>query len=312
MAKFLSILICFISHIYLGAEMPLDRLVEYDKEACLNLLHGEDLSTLWSYFLKGQATLFYPCEAEFLNSEKGWIDSQNILELGCGNGAYLYNLSNVYEDKKFVGVEKNSLFVEQASAQHGRKGISFLEGDVEIENGALINKFDAVLFRIVLQHLNNPKNCLELTHTYLKRNGFIFIIDSYDPARSSSHEIPSLEEAFRQLHENNKGARNGNRFITIEILEDLQNPHSTLSKYFEVTRTNLDITGNRIEKGFLLNGEEDRKRLFNHTLLFLAILNKENRISLNLSKAYDELQTYLKDQKFWVCPGMHFLVLKKK
>lgn len=301
----------FIPWIGLGAEVQLDKLIEYDQYACAEVLQEADLSDLWNYFLKGQADLFFSQEAELLANEPSWMIAQNILELGSGNGAYLYRLSEIFKDKKYIGIEKQPSLVVQSNAQYGRDGIFFGEGDVEQENEQFHNQFDAVLFRLTLQHLKNSKLALQLAHKYLKQNGVIVIIESYDPAKSSSHEIPTMKEASRQQNERNKATLKGNRRITIEILEDLQNENSYLSNLYQVARTSLDTQGNRLEKGIRFESEQDRKRYFNHALLFLGILSKEYGISVDFSKAYEELQVYIKDEKAWICPGMHFLVLKK-
>lgn len=308
-SKFFSLFL--IPWIELGAEVRLDKLIEYDQYTCADALKEADLSDLWNCFLQGQADLYFGQEAEFLANETSWMVSQNILELGSGNGAYLYRLSEMFKDKKYIGIEKQPSLVVQSNAQYGRDGLFFEEGDAEQENEQFHDQFDAVLFRLTLQHLKNPKFALQLAHKYLKQDGVVVIIDSYDPAKSSSHEISTMEDASRQHNERNKATLKGNRCITIEILDDLQNENSYLSNLYKVTRTSLDTQGNRLEKGVRFESEQDRKRYFNHALLFLSILSKGYGISVDFSKGYEELQVYVQDEKAWICPGVHFLVLKK-
>lgn len=59
----------FIPWIGLGAEVHLDKLIEYDQYASAKALQEADLSDLWNYFLKGQADLFFSQEAELLATE---------------------------------------------------------------------------------------------------------------------------------------------------------------------------------------------------------------------------------------------------
>lgn len=312
MLKVFKIFIVFFASMFgLGAEIHLDRLIEYDQQTCTEILREADLRDVWNCFLKGQADLFFNKDAELLMSEKGWTTAKNILELGSGTGAYLFRLSEIFKDKNYLGLEKQSTFVQQSNIQFGRAGLLFIEGDAEEENEHYNNQFDVVLYRLTLQHLKDPKRSLQIAYQYLKQDGCVIIIDSYDPAKSSSHPMPSMEEATRQHNERNKTTLKGNRRITIEILEDLQNGNGPLFGLYEVTRTSLDVEGNRLEKGIRFESEEDRKRYFNHALLFLTILSKEYDISVDFSKAYEELQVYLEDQTSWVCPGLHFLVLKK-
>ena len=295
----------------LRAEIHLDRLLEYNAETCEEVLEKVDLSELWDCYLKGQTDLYFGQEAEWLSQKDSWTKAQKILELGSGNGAYLSRLSETFKEKTFLGVEKQTSFVEQSNAQFGRSGLVFTEGDAEIEYEQYQNQFDAVLYRFTLQHLKNPKLSLELAHQYLKKDGYVFIIDSYDPARVSSHEIHSFEDASRQHNERNRTASKGNRRITIEILEDLQTKNSSLSSLYEIAHTSLDVHGNRLEKGIRFESKLDRRRYFNHALLFLSILKKGYEVSVDLSKAYGELQVYLEDETAWNSPGMHLFVLKK-
>lgn len=295
----------------LRAETHLDRLFEYDQETCAEILQAAELPDLWNYFLRGQANLYFSQDKEWLSQKDWWIGARNILELGSGNGVYLSLLSETFKNKIFLGVENQPLLVERSNAQFGRLGLGFIEGDAEVEYEQYRNQFDAVLYRLTLQHLKNPKLSLKLTHQYLKQDGYVIIIDSYDPVRISSRKIHSLEEASRQHNERNRATLKGNRRITIEILEELLNKNSPLSSLYEVVYTSLDVQGNRLEKGICFENEKDRKRYFNQNLLFLSILNKGYEIPVDLSEAYNELQSYLEDETFWICPGIHYLVLKK-
>lgn len=295
----------------LRAEAHLDRLFEYDQQTCAEILQAAELPDLWNCFLRSQANLYFCQDTEWLSQKSWWMEARNILELGSGNGVYLSLLAETFKNKTFLGVENQPFLVEQSNAQFGRPGLEFIKGDAEVEYEHYRNQFDVVLYRLTLQHLKNPKLSLKLTHPYLKRDGYVIIIDSYDPARISSRKIHSLEEASRQHNEQNRATLKGNRRITIEILEELQNKNSPLSSLYEVVHTSLDIQGNRLEKGICFENEKDRKRYFNQNLLFLSILNKGYGVPVDFSEAYNELQAYLEDENFWICPGIHYLVLKK-
>lgn len=289
----------------------LDRLVEYDKENCAKILQAAELPDLWNWFLRGQTNLYFSQESALLSKLLCWRGARNVLELGSGNGVYLSRLSELFRDKSFLGVEIDPAFVEQAQAQFERDRLTFLQGDAEKECKGCINQFDAVLYRLTLQHLNNPRLSLTLAHRYLTQGGYVIIIDSYDPAKSRSHEMPIFEEALRQFNERMRIKGKGNRYITIEILEELQNRNSSLSELYEVVHTNLDVQGNLLEQGIRFESEEDRTRCFNHALLFLSIMKKGYEVEVNLSEAYSGLQDYFEDENTWICPGMHLLVLRK-
>jgi len=129
----------------LRAEVHLDRLFEYDQQTCAETLQAAELPNLWSYFLKGQANLYFSQDKEWLSQKRWWIEARNILELGSGNGVYLSLLSETFKNKAFWGVENQSLSVEQSNAQFGRSGLAFIEGDAEVEYEQYKNQFDAIL-----------------------------------------------------------------------------------------------------------------------------------------------------------------------
>ena len=308
MGRLFFVLFCYHQ---LMAEVRLDRLIDYDRHTCAGRLQAAELSDLWNWFLKGQADLFFGGEAEQFASEQAWVAARNILEIGSGNGAYLHHLAETFPDKTYLGVDKQLPFVAQSNAQFGRQGLAFEAGDAEVENTSYAGQFDAVLFRLTLQHLKNPRRALEIAHKYLPPNGSVFIIDSCDAAQRSSFAVPIVEEASRRHNERNRTASSGNRRITTEILEELQNRTGPLNGLYEVARTSVDVTGNPLEKGTRFESEQDRRRYFNHCLLFLAILNKGYEVPIDFEKAYDELSGYIADETSWVSIGMHFLVLKK-
>lgn len=292
-------------------EVHLDRLASYDKERCAKLLEAAGLAELWSSFLQGQATLYFDQEITWLLQEESWRGASTILELGSGDGAYLALLSDRFKEKTFLGVESQPSSVAKARARFRSPQLTFFEGDAEKLYPQYLNQFDAVFYRLTLQHLKNPKLSLALAHQYLKKGGYLFVIDSHDSAQSSSHQIHSFEKATSQLVKQGQATLKGNRLITTQILEDLENKKSPLSSLYELVRTSLDVHGKRLEKGICFESSEDRKRYFNHALLFLTILKKGYAIPVDLSEAYHELQIYLSDELSWVCPGIHFLVLKK-
>jgi hypothetical protein len=98
----------------------------------------------------------------------------------------------------------------------------------------------------------------------------------------------------------------------VELLQTLEAKRSPLSDLYEVVSSNLDIDGNVIADCVRFQGEKSRLLYFNHSLLFLTLLNRTYHVSVDLDRAYDELQDYLKDEDAWTSPGMHLLVLKKK
>lgn len=309
MRLFLYFFLTFL--IALEAAMSLDHLDEYDKENCLELLETVELGDLWNDFLSIQTDLYFPQEVDWIKNQKSWQNTKDVLELGSGNGAYLNKLSENFKDKNYLGVEKQFRFVSESSHRFSKSVLRFREGDAEIRNNDLENQFDIVLFRLTLQHLKNPRLALEHAYHYLRKGGHIFIIESFDSAKQFSHKISSLEDASTQHNENNKKENKGNRRITIEILEELTKCSDLLGHFYKIEFTSLSNQGQILENVVKFEKEHERKLYFTQALMFLAILKKGYGVTVDFSKAYEELKVILKDEKAWVCPGMHYLILKK-
>lgn len=311
MKKILT-LMYFLALSCVEANVSLSHLIETDKTTCLEELEKAADTQLWDAFLEGQAKLFFDSEFAWIAKGSWWQDANRILEMGSGNGAYLYKLSQQFPNKMFKGIEKLSQPVTQANEQYASAHLIFQQGDAEIFDNQLANSADIVLFRVTLQHLQDPFAALENASHYLSSNGYVVIIDSYDLAKRTSHPIPSLDEALALVAEIQKKAGKGNRKVSLELLQALENKQSPLSERYEVVSSNLDINGNIIGDCARFEGETSRILCFNHGLLFLTLLNRTYHISANLAKGYEELQDYLNDENAWTSPGIHFLVLKKK
>jgi SAM-dependent methyltransferase len=296
----------------LNAEISLRNLIQYDKEICLERLEQANNEELWDAFLEGQAELFFEPEFQWIARQSWWGEVKNILEIGSGNGAYLSQLAYQFHEKAFFGIEKLPLSVKQANERYSRDRVGFQEGDAEIFNEQLTNSAEVVLFRLTLQHLKKPLLALQNTWDYLLSNGYVLVIDSCDSAKKTSHPITAIDKALELVAESQRMNGIGNRKITLEILQMLENQQSPLSELYELVSSNLDTTGKVLYENIRLEGEQVRKRYFNHSLLFLTLLHHTYQVQIDINKAYNELEEYLEDQNAWIVLGMHYLVLKKK
>ncbi len=296
----------------LGASEKLDNLLEYDKITCLEKLEKASDAQLWDVFLEGQANLFFESESLWLAKNSWWDSTQKILEIGSGNGAFLHKLSKDFPIKTFQGIEKLSEFVEKANMQYATDDLIFYEGDAEIYDARLEESVDIVLFRLTLQHLGNPTEALKNAAAYLKPNGYVVIIDSFDKAHKNSPPISAIDEAILLASEAQKSRSIGNRKISFELLQSINSGETELCNLYEVDFSSVDTQGNVICDTIRFEGSVNRLRYFNHTLLLLTLFQRTYHIPVNLDKAHDELQAYIRDENAWSCPGVHFLVLKKK
>lgn len=291
--------------------MPLDNLLEQDKTTCLEMLQKIETTDLWDIFLKEQVTLFFEKEMEFLAASGDWWSSANdILELGCGNGVFLNTLQNRFKDKHYLGMDKELGILDQAKllvseASH----LNFVIGDAEIEDKTYRGQFDAVIFRLALLHLKNPRQALKNAYAYLKPGGHVIIMDACDTVRKSSHAIYELDQLFEILNGNQYTS--SNRKISLEVLRELEGKQGFLPELFDVVFSNLNSEG-QLVYDMRFDGPENQRKGFNHHLLLLAVFHKRRGFPINFDKAYDELKTQALDPTSWFIPGFHYLVLKKR
>lgn len=311
MKKILTV-VCCLALSSVQANVTLNNLIETDKSTCLKALANATEDKLWDAFLEGQSTLFFDLEFAWIAKGIWWQEAKNILDMGSGTGSYLYKLSQQFPGKLYKGIEIHSQYVKQATERYAWSNLIFQEGNAEVLDAQLLRSADIVLLRLTLQHLKNPLAALENAFDYLSPQGYAIIIDSYDKAKRSSHPIPTIDEALTLVAEMQEKAGKGNRKVTLELLQMLESQQSPLSEFYEVVSSNLDINGNIIGDCVCFQGEKSRRQMFNHGLLFLALLNCTYHIPVNLSRAYDELQEYLEDERAWTSPGIHLMVLKKK
>lgn len=313
--KKLVILLCYliiVKSFLFAEEVSLSNLIKYDETICLEQLEKATNEKLWDAFLEVQADLFFEPEFQWIANQGWWEEVKNTLEIGSGNGAYLSKLADQFPEKSFYGMEKLPLSVEQANERYAGNRIVFEEGDAEILNEQWVNSADIVLFRLTLQHLKNPFLALQNAWHYLQSGGHVLIIDSCDSAMKTSHSITAIDKALERVVESQRNQGVGNRKITLEILEMLENNHSQLSEWYEIVSSNLDATGKVLYKNMRLEGEQNRKLYFNHNLLFLTLLHRTYGVQVDIKGAYTELKEYFADENAWTILGMHYLVLKKK
>src|SRR5471032_3097192 len=97
--------------------------------------------------------------------------SGSVLDVGCSSGAFLYQLKKRFpNDYKICGTD-----VSSAPLQHAEKmGVPVIKG--KFLSHAFTEKFDAVTFWAVMEHLSEPKLFLKKAAEILKPGGLCFIL----------------------------------------------------------------------------------------------------------------------------------------
>jgi 2-polyprenyl-3-methyl-5-hydroxy-6-metoxy-1,4-benzoquinol methylase len=93
-----------------------------------------------------------------------------LLDVGCGNGAFLYSMRQLGWD--VWGVEPNEKAVQHVYEELGLKNV---KGSLLLEQGYEDQQFDVVTLWHSLEHMPNPREVLEEIHRILKLNGLLLI-----------------------------------------------------------------------------------------------------------------------------------------
>lgn len=111
-------------------------------------------------------------KARAVNIVKG-LDLQNgdrVLDIGCGNGYYLYLLSNLGMKLDLTGLDNDENALQSVDKLIGKKNIKILKGDatkLPFKNSS----FNKVLISEVIEHIEDEKSTLSEIHRVLKRGG---------------------------------------------------------------------------------------------------------------------------------------------
>lgn len=106
----------------------------------------------------------------------GFKEGDNILEVGCANGAYTFEFSKL--GFKMTGLdlsEQNILEAQKRSVIYGISNISFIVGDAENMNIIPNESFDGVLSISALRYVPNPQKAINEMYRIMKNNKKIII-----------------------------------------------------------------------------------------------------------------------------------------
>lgn len=95
--------------------------------------------------------------------------SDNVLDIGCGNGALIYDVAK--KVKNAVGIDIENKNIEKAKRKHSVQNIKYIVGDATRDLGA--EKFDVIILSNVLEHIEHRveflKNIKHIAKKYLIR-----------------------------------------------------------------------------------------------------------------------------------------------
>lgn len=148
--------------------------------------------------LHSQAELIAPSTRRLLE-RAGIITGMRVLDVGSGAGdVALLAAELVGPTGTVVGIERNLSGVEHARARAHAAGmtqVQFVEGD--LTNLEFAGNFDAVVGRLVLQHLPDPAAVLRQLVRLLRPGGIVAFQEIAIPAAgASAPAVPLLDQVY--------------------------------------------------------------------------------------------------------------------
>jgi SAM-dependent methyltransferase len=144
-------------------------------------------------FQRVQAELGLPLELACFHASPQWRRARRVLDVGCGNGAYLHGLAAQFPDKEYVGVDYNPDLVEIARRAPGGPGVEVRHADWHDVTG----RFDCVVARLFVQYLPDPEEFVARVAA-LAPGGSLFVIDADDRQRLFWPPAPGLTAFFEE------------------------------------------------------------------------------------------------------------------
>ena len=152
-------------------------------------------TTCWDDLLTLQVSLFFPHEMQFLNEWEPWRQAQSVLDVGCGNGAYLSKLHSFFAEKSYSGIDVSSELIDVAKERY--KEMNFIAEDFFSYKQEELS--DLIIMRFIIQHLNDFPAILTKAATLMNPDGGLLVIE---PDFQNSRNMPetprfkALLEAF--------------------------------------------------------------------------------------------------------------------
>ncbi len=102
-------------------------------------------------------------------------NGERILDVGCGDGFYLYLLSNLNQNLILFGVDKDKKALNSAKRNLDTEKIKLINVDLMEKLPFSDNFFDRIIMSEVMEHLPDDLKCMRDIKRVLKKDGKIYI-----------------------------------------------------------------------------------------------------------------------------------------
>ncbi len=139
------------------------------------------------------------------------VQPKAILDVGCGNGWLIGNLSKQLSGCSFAGIDLNREELTQASRLFGSDFVKFYYIDLIADSFFEDEAYDVIIFNASIQYFRDLSSIISTVSQLLKKNGMIIINDSPFYANHAAAEQAAIRS--KEYYENlNVPAMSSNYF----------------------------------------------------------------------------------------------------
>jgi SAM-dependent methyltransferase len=131
--------------------------------------------------LKIQAEAYGYLDIPILLRELHRYNGGNVLDVGTGDGSFLFKLAETNSSINYLGVEPNAELLIKAKSRLRKMRLPNVQLKHAVFDSGYKEKHDVILARFTLQHTRNPREFVQNAYTSLKPGGcFLCIEPVYD------------------------------------------------------------------------------------------------------------------------------------
>ena len=169
----------------------------------------QHLGKIWNEHIQLQFELLMNAENQYLVNDVFMKSARNVLDIGCGEGLITKRLSDVYPNKRIVGIDKDKGALQKAALLVSNPNVAWVEKDIleapnfRVESGP----FDFIIARALLQHLQGRMDEFLIFCSANSRPGtLIYILEAYDAVRNFENpHAPNIIKMYVELGKNQQG-----------------------------------------------------------------------------------------------------------
>ena len=167
------------------------------------------ISEIWDQMQRLQTDFCIAQELSCYYTSLRWHAAKTVLDLGTGNGYYLGKIAAHFPNKVYRGVDISAELIETAEKGIRGDNVSFSHANLF----DVTERYDFVLMRLLLQHLDDVQAVLDHVATLTNSGGAALIIDAHDPFRLFYPDLPEFTRFFAAYAEHERKAGRDRRVV---------------------------------------------------------------------------------------------------